>query len=107
MMLWSCILGAALATRSDGPAPPPVRVSVDSAHHELTITSGPFDLPNMPPMESHAMMDLGMSHDTPIQNFVWPVDGWFRGYRVTITDAHGQPVPRHRCASPLIRYVTN
>jgi len=95
MMLWSCILGAALAAGSDGPPPPPVRVSVDSAHHELTITSGPFDLPNMPPMDSHAMMDLGMSHDTPIQNFVWPVDGWFRGYRVTLTDAHGQPVPRH------------
>jgi hypothetical protein len=95
MMLWSCILGAALAIGSDGPPPPPVRVSVDSAHHELTITSGPFDLPNMPPMDSHAMMDLGMSHDTPIQNFVWPVDGWFRGYRVTLTDARGQPVPRH------------
>jgi hypothetical protein len=95
MMLWSCILGAALATGSDGPPPPPVRVSVDSAHHELTITSGPFDLPNMPPMDSRAMMDLGMSHDTPIQSFAWPVDGWFRGYRVTLTDARGQPVPRH------------
>jgi hypothetical protein len=72
-----------------------VRVSIDSARHELTITSGPFDLPSMPAMDNHAMMDLGMSHDTPMQNFVWPVDGWFRGYRIDLTDAHGKPVPRH------------
>ena len=95
MMLWSWILGASLATGLDAPPPPTVRVSIDSARHELTITSGPFDLPNMPPMEDHGMMDLGMSHDTPVQNFVWPVDGWFRGYRVDLTDAHGKPVPRH------------
>jgi hypothetical protein len=96
MMLWSWILGASLAAGSDGPAPPPlVRISVDSVRHELTVTSGPFDLPNLPPMDDHAMMDLGMSHDTPIQRFEWPVEGWFRGFRVTLTDAHGQPVPRH------------
>jgi hypothetical protein len=94
MMLWSWILGASLTAGSEGPTPPPVRISVDSVRHELTVTSGPFDLPNMPPMDDHAMMDLGMSHDTPIQHFEWPVDGWFRGFRVTLTDAHGRPVPR-------------
>ena len=41
------------------------------------------------------MMDHGMSHDTPIQDFDWPVDGWFRGYRIDLVDEHGQPVPRH------------
>jgi hypothetical protein len=95
MMLWSWILGASLAMITDGTPPPPVRVSIDSSRHELTITSGPFDLPNMPPMDHHAMMDLGMSHDTPVQHFAWPVDGWFRGFRVDLTDAQGQPVPRH------------
>jgi hypothetical protein len=95
MMLWSWILGASIATVSDPTPPPHVRISVDSARHELTITSGPFDLANMPPMDDHAMMDLGMSHDTPIQNFAWPVDGWFRGFRVGLTNAQGQPVPRH------------
>ena len=95
MMLWSCILGASLVVGPDTPAPPPVRVAIDSSRHELTITSGPVDLPNMPPMDSHAMMDLGMSHDTPIQRFEWPIDGWFRGFRVNLTDAQGQPVPRH------------
>ena len=72
-----------------------VNVAIDSSKHELTITAGPYDLPNMPPMDGHAMMDLGMSHDTPVQHFEWPIDGWFRGFRVDLVDAKGQPVPRH------------
>jgi hypothetical protein len=94
-MLWSWILGATLVAASDAPPPSPVRVSVDSNRHELTITSGPYNLPNMPPLDDHAQMDLGMSHDTPMQRFVWPVDGWFRGFRVNLTDARGKPLPRH------------
>ena len=94
MMLWSWIVGASLAANGS-PPPPQVKISVDSSRHELTIVSGPFDLPNMPPMDDHAMMNLGMSHDTPVQRFDWPVDGWFRGFRVDLTDAAGQPVPRH------------
>jgi hypothetical protein len=95
MMLWSWIVGASFIVSHDGSPPPVVRVSIDSSRHELTITSGPFDLPNMPPMDDHAMMNLGMSHDTPVQNFEWPVDGWFRGFRVHLTDAQGNPVDRH------------
>ena len=41
------------------------------------------------------MMNLGMSHDTPVQQFEWPIDGWFRGFRVDLVDAKGHPVPRH------------
>jgi hypothetical protein len=93
-MLWSVMLAAAIAAPPSRP-PATVTVTVDSSKHELTITAGPYDLPNMPPMEDHAMMDLGMSHDTPVQRFAWPVDGWFRGYRVDLSDAQGHPVPRH------------
>jgi hypothetical protein len=46
-------------------------------------------------MEDHAMMDLGTSHDTPLQRFTWPVEGWFRGFRVELVDRHGRPVPQH------------
>jgi hypothetical protein len=96
IMLWSWILGALLASGLDGVPPTPmVRVSVDSSRHELTVTSGPFDLPNMPPMEDHAMMDLGMSHDTRLQRFEWPVNGWFRGFRVELVDGQGRAVPPH------------
>jgi hypothetical protein len=92
-MLWSSVLVAALAGGQGQPAPT-VTVAVDSARKELTITAGPFDLPNMPPMDDHAMMDLGTSHDTPIQQFEWPIDGWFRGFRLELTDRAGRPVPR-------------
>jgi hypothetical protein len=96
MMLWSLILGTSLAAGLGGTPPTPtVSVTVDSSRHELTITSGPFDLPNMPPMEDHAMMDLGMSHDTRLQRFEWPVNGWFRGFRVELADGQGRAVPAH------------
>lgn len=95
-MLWTWFLAASLGTGIEEPKPSPtVTVSVDSSRHELTITSGPFDLPNMPPMEDHAMMDLGMSHDTELQRFDWPVDGWFRGFRVKLVDGQGRTVPSH------------
>jgi hypothetical protein len=94
-MLWSWMLATSLAVSGPGPWPPIVTLAIDSSRHELTVTAGPFHLPNMPPMEDHAMMDLGMSHDTPIQHFAWPLDGWFRGFRVDLTDAKGRPVPRH------------
>ncbi|HEU5305095.1 MAG TPA: hypothetical protein VFU40_10665 [Gemmatimonadales bacterium] len=96
MLLWSWILGTTLAVPLDAPPPAPtVTVSVDSSRHEVIVTSGPYDLPNMPPMDDHAMMDLGMSHDTRLQRFEWPVDGWFRGFRVELADAGGRPVPAH------------
>jgi hypothetical protein len=96
MLLLSSMLVASLITPA-GPAgsPPVVTVKVDSARHELTVTAGPFDLPNMPPMSPGTMMDLGMSHDTPVQHFAWPVNGWFRGFRVDLVDTKGNPVPRH------------
>jgi hypothetical protein len=98
MMLWSLALLASIAA-GPGPGDPKatVTIAVDSSKHELTITAGPYNLPNMPPMEEHGtmMMDHGMAHDTPIQDFEWPVDGWFRGYRVDLVGGQGQVVPKH------------
>ncbi len=94
--MWSLVVAAFLGFAIGKSDPvPTVKVTVDSSRHELTVTSGPFDLPNMPPMEDHAMMDLGMSHDTRLQRFEWPVEGWFRGFRVSLSDAQGRPVPSH------------
>nr|MBA3258678.1 hypothetical protein [Gemmatimonadales bacterium] len=94
-MLWSSILVASLVT-SYGPAAPDTNVTirVDSARKELTITAGPYDLPNMPPMADHAMMNFGTSHDTPVHQFEWPLEGWFRGFRIGLVDAKGNEVPR-------------
>ncbi len=95
-MSWSLLLAASLGFAVGGSDPnPTVKVSVDSARHELTVTSGPFDLPNLPPIDDHPMMDLGASHDTRLQRFEWPVDGWFRGFRVELVDGQGRTVPPH------------
>ena len=92
------VIAALLTSGPDGkPAvvDPSTQVRVDSSRHELVITTGPYHLPNMPPMTDHAMMDLGMSHDTPISRFQWPVEGWFRGFRIEVLDQDGNPLPRH------------
>jgi hypothetical protein len=104
MSLFSSLLLAAVlaptgnadSVRAPARSPSPtVTITVDSARHEITITAGPFDLKNMPPMEEHAMMDHGAAHDTPVQRFQWPVEGWFRGFRIELSGAGGTPVPRH------------
>jgi hypothetical protein len=95
MIVVSALLAVALVAGTDsGPPAPKVTLAVDSSRKELVITAGPFDLPNMPPMEDHAMMDLGMGHDTPIQQFTWPMDAWFRGFHLEMVDAQGHPVTR-------------
>ncbi len=95
MLVWSPILAVVLATDPMQATPEPkVTVSVDSSRKELVVTAGPFDLPNVPLMEDHSMMDLGMSHDTPIQRFEWPIDGWLRGFELELVDRQGSPVPR-------------
>jgi hypothetical protein len=74
-----------------GPGTPPVTVKVDSAKHEVVITTGPWKLANMPPLD-HAMMDMGA--DAPLQRFAWPVDGWFRGFKYELVDEHGTVLDR-------------
>jgi hypothetical protein len=64
-------------------------VRVDSSRHEVVITTRPFDLPDMSGMHDHSQ-----SHDTPVYKFDWPVDGWFRGFRVRVFDAEGNALPR-------------
>jgi hypothetical protein len=83
--------------RSSLPHDPSLTIQVDSSHHEVVITAGTFDLPDMPPMDmsNMGMMDHSMSHDTPVQTFQWPLDGWFRGYKLEVIDSAGQPLPRH------------
>lgn len=95
--MFSLLLLTALAsapqTQTDQTGPT-VRVVVDSAHRQVVVTAGPWDLPAMPPMPDHAMHDLGASHDTPVQQFAWPVDGWFRGFSLEVRDAQGRLLPR-------------
>ena len=101
------------------------RIVVDSAQHEVVLYAGPFrvpgmssmasmpgmpDMPGMPGMKSGAPM-TGMDgvhadgtgeHEnhaahafSPLVKFVWPVDGWYRGFKVTLVDAAGNELPQH------------
>jgi hypothetical protein len=36
-----------------------------------------------------------MSHDTPVSLFKWPVEGWFRGFKIEVLAEDGTPLPRH------------
>ena len=73
---------------------PTVTVTVDSSRHTVTIVTGPFDLPNEPPMEEMMAMGHEMVHDAPVHRFAWPVDGWLRGFEWSLADANGNPVPK-------------
>ncbi|MBK8004114.1 MAG: hypothetical protein IPK12_09290 [Gemmatimonadetes bacterium] len=90
LMLAAAIAGAPPGSPRDDPT---VRVRVDSTRHEVIVVAGWWDLPNMPPMTG-AMHDHGASHDTPVQQFTWPVDGWFRGFKLEVRDRHGRVLPR-------------
>jgi hypothetical protein len=92
-MLASLLLATTLATSAAAPrspvVEPQVAISVDSARGEVTITAGPYDLPNMPP--DMAEMHMG----TPqVLRFDWPVDGGLRGFNLSMQTADGKPLPK-------------
>lgn len=90
-----CILGSVSpSSQQNGARNAAPSVRVDSSRHELVVTTGPFDLPSLPPA-TDGIMDHGATHDTPVQRFVWPVEGWLRGFRFEVLDATGRPLPRH------------
>ena len=93
MMSSGMFLVAAIALA--GPRADSLVIQVDSGRHEITITAGPYSLPALATTDHHAMMTAGgAAHDTPLEHFSWPIDGWFRGFRLHVTDARGRPVPR-------------
>ena len=88
------ILASTSPSRQHKGADPSPTVRIDSSRHELILTSGPFDLPPLLTTASDVMMDHGATHDTPLQEFFWPVDGWLRGFRFEVLDRAGRPLPR-------------
>ena len=55
MLVWSAVLAAALFADTTRVSPDPdVTITVDSSRKTLVLTAGPFDLPNMPPLDEHA-----------------------------------------------------
>lgn len=96
MRLLALLLAAAQQTAPPSP-PPPLHVQVDSTHHRVLITGGPYRVPmsqQMPGM----MMDMPA---IPVQEFAFPQDGWIEGYRVDLFDGQGHELS-HRLLHHLI-----
>ncbi len=88
---------AAAQQRPQPTLPPPLHEQVDSSHHSVLITGGPYRVPVNPEMPG-MMMDMAA---TPVQKFAFPVDGWLQGFRVDLFDDQGHALP-HRLLHHLI-----
>jgi hypothetical protein len=103
-MSFALLLLAGLTAQPASPVPPAllrrpheevvVKVTIDSARKVVRVKAGPFFLPNMPHMEDHGMMDMGTGAMTPVYHFVWPVDGWLRGFDSGVQDSLGNTLPK-------------
>lgn len=103
-MSFALLLLAGLTAQPASPLPPAllrrpheevaVKVTIDSAKKVVRVKAGPFFLPNMPHMEDHGMMDMGAGAMTPVYHFVWPVEGWLRGFDSGVEDSVGNKLPK-------------
>ena len=93
-MISALLLATAIAVDT-----PTVRVEIDSSKHQVTVVLGPFVMPAMPEMlmAGHDMK----GHYTPLYKFIWPVDGWVRGFDVELYDSTGQKLNRR-----LLHHIT-
>ena len=86
-VVWSvlCCLAATPLTAQDAQR---LAVRVDSAHHEVVLTAGPFDLPTMAGHHHEGMMEEFSAR------FEWPVEAMGRGATLELRDAAGKKVPQ-------------
>lgn len=71
---------------------PTIHVTVDSSRREVIVTAGPFTIAHMPPNMDHGKMHEMAGTTTPLLRFEWPMEAWFRGFEIEVTDAHGAPL---------------
>lgn len=90
MLLAALVLSSAAVMIDEAKA----TVKIDSARREVIVTAGPFNVPAMAAGMKHSDMEMMQGHDTPLIRFDWPVDGWLRGFSVSVEDANGKPVDR-------------
>ncbi|MCJ7755839.1 MAG: hypothetical protein MUP13_14860 [Thermoanaerobaculales bacterium] len=83
------MLLAVLATTQAPDPGPTIRVTVDSSRKEVVVTAGPFTIAHMPPGMDHGMMHEMAGTTTPLLRFAWPMEAWFRGFDIEVTDANG------------------
>ena len=84
LLLATTLLAPAVTPRQPA-VEPQLSIAVDSARSEVILTTGPYDLPNMPP-------DMGEMHmGTPqVLRSDWPVHGGLRGFNLSMQTEFGQ-----------------
>src|SRR5216117_1027571 len=97
LLAFPLVPGLTAAQQRSLPSLPPLHVQVDSAHHRVLVTGGPYHVPVSPEMPG-MMMDM---YATPVQKFAFPVDGWLEGFRIELCDDRGHVLP-HRLLHHLI-----
>lgn len=79
------------------PAPPgaemDVAVRVDTVRSLVVMEAGPFRIPEAESGEGHHGGHAHQGANTPLLLFDWPVDGWYRGFRVEVVDQDGVLLP--------------
>src|SRR6267154_2882736 len=93
-------LFALIALAATSPSPihrPPVSsrsvaVRVDEGRHTLTVTIGPFHVPQSPSMMGDMMM-MRRNSDELEGAFTWPATVRFRGVTLEVIDSAGHPLP--------------
>lgn len=95
MLLLPVLLAIAGPVRPHNATEHGLVVTVDSAHHTVSLRAGTYDLAaamaEMPGMPM-GMMKMDVSS---LLRFTWPVSGWIRGVRLKVTDGAGKPLSSH------------
>ncbi|MEZ4412725.1 MAG: hypothetical protein R2910_07075 [Gemmatimonadales bacterium] len=84
------LLAPALVTLQAPDPGPSIHVTIDSSRKEVVVTAGPFTIAHMPPNMDHGMMHEMPGTTTPLLRFEWPMEAWFRGFDIEVTDANGR-----------------
>jgi len=70
-------------------------VRVDEGRHTLTVTIGPFHVPQSPSMMGDMMMMMMRRNNDELEGaFTWPATVRFRGVTLEVIDSAGHPLPR-------------
>jgi hypothetical protein len=92
MLIPLALIGAVVQTAL---YPPYVSVEVDSAKHRVVLHTA-IECSMSPTFGQTTHQHATTTYAEPWLQFRWPVDGWLRGFRLSVTDTSKRLLPRSR-----------